>query len=219
MREAIALLVFLGISGLAIVSALRGYASYGLTVILLGFALLSGLGIANYDLLHNAKWEIPGFSLYKNEINDLKKKTIEEITQEAQAQKEIISSLKSDLDKAMEGLSVTIKAVPTLVQTNKRLEESLKKQEEILTEQSYKLIRTAEQIAKLQKSFLDLSQTVIRINWLQLQAIAETNLSRREMALKQATDGLDDMAELAIADPQLRSQFVNEIMNSLPPVQ
>ncbi len=46
--------------GLTLYLTLRKQLTTVLTVVLLVFSLVTGLAIANYDLLRNAKWEIPG---------------------------------------------------------------------------------------------------------------------------------------------------------------
>lgn len=216
MKEMMALIVFLGMAAFAIRCAMKGYIGNGLTAILLTFSLISGLGIANYDLFQRIEWRMPGFSLFQKEVDQLKDQTIEEICLAGDAQKEELNRTLERYERAQETLAAAVKAAETLANNSRGLEEFLKKQEQAAKDQNARSTLTIEQLSSLSQSLSQLALLVTRVTWLQLQAAGETDATRRESAYRQAMEGLDALAELAIKDPVMRSDFVSNVINSLP---
>jgi len=93
----------------------------------------------------------------------------------------------------------------------------MKKEDFALKEQGLKIEQTTQQAAAFSRALSDLALLLTRVTWLQLQARDETDAKRRDAAVRQVMDHLDEIVDLVIEDPDARSEFVNSVMGSLPP--
>lgn len=215
-KESIALLVFLAMVGLTLFLTLRKQLSTTLTIALLVFSLLTGLSIANYDLFREGKWEAPGLSLFRGQVNGAKDQALEELQKEADLQRQSLKLLIADLNGTSEKIDAGIKYAEALLESFKKAEERLKKEELVLKEQGLKIEQTTQQAMGFSRALSDLALLITRVTWLQLQASDESDNKRREAAVQQAMNQLDAIVDLVIEDPEERSQFVNSVMGSLP---
>lgn len=219
MKEIIALIVFFMVSSSTVVLAVRRHIGSGLAAVFLVFSLLAGLGIANYDLLRDVKWEVPGISLFRNEANQVKEQVFEDLRSEGETQRQTIRAGVSDLNATSEKLDAGIKYSEALLESIKKAEEKLKVQELNLKEQSAKIDQAMERAAAAYGAMTDLALLLTKTIWLQFQAKDDTDAKRRDLAVKQVMDQLDVIVGFVIEDPQVRSEFVNSVMGSLPPRQ
>ncbi len=216
-KESIALLIFLAMVGLTLYLTLRKQLTTVLTVVLLVFSLVTGLAIANYDLLRNAKWEIPGLSLFRGQVNWIKDQAREDLQKEADQHRQALKALIADLNGTSEKIDAGIKYAEALLESLKKAEERMKKEDFALKEQGLKIEQTTQQAAAFSRALSDLALLFTRVTWLQLQARDETDAKRRDAAVRQVMDHLDEIVDLVIEDPDARSEFVNSVMGSLPP--
>ena len=216
-KESIALLIFLAMVGLTLYLTLKKQLNTALTVVLLVFSLLTGLAIVNHDLLRNAKWEIPGLPLFRGQVNWIKDQALQELQREADLQRQTLKPLIADLNGTSEKIDAGIKYAEALLESIKKAEERMKKEEFVLKEQSLKSEQTTQQAAAFSRALSELALLFTRVTWLQLQAGEESDIKRRDAAVQQVMDQLDAIVDLVIEDPQARSEFVNSVMGSLPP--
>lgn len=216
-KESIALLIFLAMVGLTLYLAIRKYLGTTLTAVLLVFSLVTGLAVANYDLIGGAKWEIPGLSLFRGQVNWVKDQALEELQKEADLQRQALKPIIADLNGTSEKIDAGIKYAEALLESIKKAEERLKKEELVLKEQSLRMGQAAEQTMVLSRTLSDLALLLTRVTWLQLQTRDESDAKRRDAAIRQLMDQLDAVVDLVIDDPDLRSEFVNSVMGTLPP--
>jgi hypothetical protein len=219
MKEAIALLIFFIITSLTVYLAVRKWIGSGLASVLLVFALLAGLATANYDLLDKVKWEIPGFSLFRNEVDVVKDQTLESFRNEAEIQRQTISAANADMHAANEKIDAGIKYAEALLEAIKKAEEKLQKEELVLKEFGLKIDHANEQAGAVYRALSDLALMLTRLTWLQYQVREEADAKRRDAGVRQVMDQLDAIVGLVIDDPEARSEFVNSVMSSLPPRQ
>ncbi len=219
MKEIVALTVFLLVCSSTIFLAVRKHIGSGLTAVFLVFSLFAGLAIANYDLLREVKWEVPGLALFRNEVNQVKEQAFEDLRYEAQSQRLLVQANISDFNASSEKLDTGIKYAEALLDSIKKAEEKLKVQELNLKEQTAKADQAAERAAAIYGASADLALLLTKTIWLQFQARDDTDMKRRDLAVKQVMDQLDVIVGAVIEDPEVRSEFINSVMRSLPPRQ
>jgi chromosome segregation ATPase len=215
-KESIALVIFLALVGLTLYLTLRKHLNTTLTAVLLVFSLLTGLAIANYDLIEKATGELPGLSLFRGQVNWIKDQALEDLQKEAELQRQSLKPLIADVNGTSQKIDAAIKYTEALLESLKRAEERLKKEEFALKEQSLKIGQATEQATALSRALSDLALLITRVTWLQLQARDESDVKRREAVTRQVMDQLDAIVDLVIEDPDARSEFVNSVMGSLP---
>jgi hypothetical protein len=215
-KEIIALLVFLPIVGLTVYLAVKKQIGSALTAVLLVFSLVAGLTIANYDLIGRVRWEIPGFSFFQNQVDQVKNQAMEELQTEAENQRQAFRTVIADLNGTSEKLDAGIKYAEALLESVKKAEERLRVQEMALKEQGVKSDQAAEQATAVYRAVAELALLFTKVTWLQLQARDESDVKRRDTAVRQVMDQLDLIVDLVIEDPDVRSQFVDNVMGSLP---
>jgi hypothetical protein len=216
-KEILALLVFLPIVSLTIYLAVKKQIGNALTTVLLVFSLLAGLAIANYDFIGKAKWEFPGFSLFRDEVSQVRTEALQDLQKEVENQRQALKVAISDLNGTNERLDAGIKYAEALLESIKKAEERLKIEEFTLKEQGLKSDRTAEQATAVYRAVSELALLLTKVTWLQLEARDEPDARRRDAAVRQVMDQLDLIVDLVIEDPDLKSAFVNSVMGSLPP--
>ena len=141
-KEIIALLVFLIITGLTIYLTIKRRIGNTLTVAFLAFSLLTGLAIANYDVIGRVRWEIPGLSIFTSQVDQVRDQALEDIRKEAEIQGEIIRPLMADLNATAEKIDSGTKYAEALLESIKKAEERLKKEELDLKEKGVKIEQT-----------------------------------------------------------------------------
>jgi hypothetical protein len=216
-KEILALLVFFPIASLTTYLAVKRQIGNALTAVLLVFSLLAGLAIANYDFIGKAKWEFPGISLFQDEVSQVKNEALQGLQKEVESQRQAIKVGISDLNATNERLDAGIKYAEALLESIKKAEERLKIEEFTLKEQGLKSDRTAEQATAVYRAVSELALLLTKVTWLQLQARDESDARRRDAAVRQVMDQLDLIVDLVIEDPDVKSEFVNSVMGSLPP--
>ncbi len=215
-KEIIALLVFLPMVGLTVYLAVKKQIGSALTGVLLVFSLVAGLTIANYDLIGRVRWEIPGFSFFQNQVGQVKNQAMEELQTEVENQRQAFKTVIADLNGTSEKLDVGIKYAEALLESVKKAEERLRVQEMALKEQGVKSDQAAEQATAVYRAVAELALLFTKVTWLQLQARDESDVKRRDTAVRQVMDQLDLIVDLVIEDPDVRSKFVDNVMGSLP---
>jgi hypothetical protein len=217
MKEIIGLIVFLIVCSSAIVLAVKRVIGTGLTAVLLAFSLLAGLAIANFDLLGKVRWEVPGLSLFQGEVNQVKDQAFEDLRNEVEYQRQTIRTAISDLNATSEKLDAGIKYAEALLDSVKRAEEKLKVQELGLRERTIKIDQAAERASAVYGASSELALLLTKAIYLQFQVKDEADAKRREAVFRQVMDQLDAIVNFVIEDPDVRSEFVNSVLGSVPP--
>ena len=217
MKEIIGLIVFLSVCSSAIVLAVKRRIGNGLTALLLAFSLLAGLAIANYDLLGKVSWEVPGLSLFQGEVNQVKDHALEDLRNEVEYQRQTIRTAISDLNATSEKLDAGIKYAEALLDSIKKAEEKLKVQELGLRERTIKIDQTAERASAAYGASSELALLLTKAIYLQFQVKDEADPKRSEAVFRQVMDQLDAIVNFVIEDPNVRSEFVNSVLGSVPP--
>jgi len=219
MKESIGLLVFLAISGSAITLAVKKRTGNALTVILLVFSLVSGLGIANYDWIRKVEGRVPALEPFRKQVLSIKEDAVDEICNEVEAQKASISLLLSNAKEAHEDLEARKESMESLLAAITKLEESAREQEQKAGELNEKAEKMQGQLLAVHRASSELALLLTRVTWLLFEAREEYGAERSQAAIQKIMDGLDEIVNLVIVDPKAREDFVSDVMRSLPPRQ
>lgn len=82
MKDIIALIVFLSLTIIFIYLAVTKRIGVGLTIVFLAFTLLSGLSIANVDIVKRLKWKGLEIETFERQVEQVKNDAIESIKNE-----------------------------------------------------------------------------------------------------------------------------------------
>lgn len=181
-----------------------------ISAVLLIFALIGGLGIANYDIIKRIKWKDIELETYERKVQDIKEGALHEIEREVINHKESISLLIANLNDTREKIDAQRKAVKLLV-------EKISQQEQRLQYLANKADSTKNRIEILHKASSDLALLLTKITWLQVETKSEFGTNRAQKAIEQILNDLNRIVAVVIPDTQERSRWVGELQSSLPP--
>ena len=99
MKEIIALIIFLSFSIITVYLAVNNQISESLTCIILGFSILSGLAIANYDIVKKFKWKYMEIETFERKVDKIKKDALDKIEKEVDKHKNRITDLTIEANK------------------------------------------------------------------------------------------------------------------------
>jgi len=181
-----------------------------MSVILLIFALIGGLGIANYDIIKRIKFKDIELETYERKVLDIKEGALHEIEREVVNHKESISLLIADLNNTREQIDAQRKAVESLI-------EKISQQEQRLQDLANSADSTKNRIEILHKASSDLALLLTKITWLQIETKNEFGTNRAQKAIEQILNDLNRIVAVVIPDPQERSRWIQQLQSSLPP--
>lgn len=217
MKEIIGLTVFCALAGVTILLAVRRRIGTTLTVTLLVFSLLSGFLIVNHDCLQNVHGHQPSGEYTLKQIIALRNQALEDFGQTARREREALEQMSARALQEHENWVNRLKAVESVIESMKVLEEEIRHQEKSLKEHHEKLERGWNQVAAAYQDILDLALMSVKLAWLHLQARDEANAARSKAASRQMLDLMDQIVVLVLTDPESRARFYDEVINSLPP--
>lgn len=181
-----------------------------MSVVLFLFALIGGLGIANYDIIKRIKWQGLELETYERKVRDIKDDALREIEHEVSNHKESIAMLTANLNDTREKIAVQKRAVESLI-------EKISHQEQSLQDLASKANTTKERIEILHKASSDLALLLTKITWLQIETKNEFGTERVQKAVEQILKELNEIVAVVIPDPQEKSRWIQELQSSLPP--
>ena len=181
-----------------------------MSVALFLFALIGGLGIANYDLIKRIKWKGLELETYERKVQDIKDGALQEIEQEVANHKQSITLLIANLNDTREKIDAQRKAVELLI-------EKISQQEQALQDLASKADTTRDRIEILHKASSDLALLLTKITWLQIETKGEFGTDRAIKAIEQINRELNEIVAVVIPDPQEKSSWIQELQSSLPP--
>lgn len=210
MKETIAILFGVCLTIFTLYLILTKQIDAKISVVLLIFALIAGLGIANYDIIKKIKWKDVELETYERKVQDIKEGALHEIEREVVNHKESISLLITSLNDTREKINAQRKAVESLV-------EKISQQEQRLQDLTNKADSTKNRIEILHKASSDLALLLTKITWLQIETKNEFGTNRGQKAIEQILNDLNRIVAVVIPDPQERNQWIGELRSSLPP--
>lgn len=152
MEDIIALVVFALIAIIAISLSVKKKIETKLTIILLCFAIFSGIGIANYDLIKKIKWGDLEIETARNQINELKQDALDEIGKEIENQKESIKLLTANANDTREKIEKQRESLEIIINTASELEYKINGQKDEIIKISNEAINTKNDIKTLNQA-------------------------------------------------------------------
>ena len=221
MKEIIGLAVFLTFAGSAVVLSVRGHIGNSLTAIILLFSLLAGWTTANYDWVTRVRWEVPGLEALREEASSArqliaaeKAAVLEEIREEG---KRSIQALALTAGEAQQKVGARLTELESLMDTVNKSEEAFKELERKIDEVNNRTTQLRDQVVAIHATSSELALSLTRVMWLQLETGNEASAERTKVAVQKLLDGLDEVVNLIIVDPEARSRFVSDVVDTLPP--
>ncbi|TKJ39577.1 MAG: hypothetical protein CEE38_02315 [Planctomycetes bacterium B3_Pla] len=218
MKLILGLLAFICFSTITIYLSVEKRMDHKLTVILLAFSILSGIAIANYDVIRKFKFGGLEVETAKKEISDAKDDAISAIKQEIEKQKESVAILTRDANVTSDKIEKQKSEINTLVKTAQELEkEIVKRKEETLllsrdTQESRKEIETLNIAAQ------QIALTLVKATYLTLSTKSEFGTSSRlTKATKEIENDINRILPIVMPDSEERSQWINDLKDILPP--
>ncbi len=98
-NEIAALIIYLGFSISACVLSVKKKVGIGLTTVVLGFSLLSGLLIVNYDFVKIIRWKGLEIETFERQVDKIKKDALEKIEKQVEKHKKDIENLSTEMNK------------------------------------------------------------------------------------------------------------------------
>jgi len=180
-----------------------------ISAVLLVFALIGSLGIANYDIIKRIKYKDIELETYERQVQTLKEDVLQEIKRDVVNHKDSISLLIASLNDTRAKIDIERKAVESLV-------EKIGTQEQNSQDLTTKAESTKNRIEILNKASSDLALLLTKITWLQIETKNEFGTNRAKKATEQIIDELNRLVAVVIPDPQERGQWIEELQSSIP---
>ena len=215
MKEIVGLVLFLSISGAAILMAVRHRIGTGLAAVLLLFSIVSGFGIANQDLLRKAFLEPAGLKT-KEEVAEYGKNTAEKIRSEAEAARESISFAATAAKSLVERVDARVHELEAIRESARESESRCRAVEDKVKELAEKALQAQIEAEKTQRLAMQLGLIQAKVIWLQTEAAAHSEDERIQAACQQILDGLDELVTAIIPDPKARADFIATVKDSVP---
>jgi len=230
MKDIIALLVFIVIATITFYLVYSKKIAPNFTIIFLGFSIVAGLAIANYDV-KRLKWKSFELETFTEEIGNIKDKAIEDIQKEVASQKEIIALVMKNVNNTGEKLDEQNKSLEELLKKATVTTEEMnnintdlintKKDIEIQQEAIQKIINKGEHtrndIEALYKTIKELSLITTKINWLYVETKNEFGTDRDMNARNAIMGELNRLLPMILSNPRDRETWIKELQKSLPP--
>jgi len=217
MKDIIALLWLVCISGLAIYLHVRNSLPKISMTILFALAIFGGLAISNYDLI--TRFEGLGLKVdtARKEIDIAKSNALSEIKKEVSEQKKSIEMLittGNDLNLKLENQK---KVVSKMIEKAEFLESQLKDDQKKLEYLKDQVVIAHGNSQTIFNAMKELSVIITRITYIQGQTKSEFGGGHRlQKAAEIIEKDLNRILVLMIPNPQERNEFIQELTTSLP---
>jgi hypothetical protein len=99
MKEIIALFLFLCITGITLYTSITKQIDAKLTIIFLCFSVISGLSIANYDVIQKVSFQGMEIQTFKGQVTKIKQEAIDDIRRDVESQKKALTDVAGTMTK------------------------------------------------------------------------------------------------------------------------
>jgi hypothetical protein len=214
MQEYIGLFYFFCISGVTLFFAIRRRIATGLTAVLLLFAIASGFGIANHDMVR-AVFSDPSSLKLKEDLAAIKQNAVQEIHSEAQAVRESMSFASAASKSLTERVDGRFKELDALRDSVRESEVRCKASEDRVKELAGQAVQAQTEAEKVERLSADIGLILARLAWLQTEAASASGDARVQAASQQILDGLDELVAAIIPDPKARAEFIANVKSGM----
>jgi len=213
MEELIALINYICISGIAIYLLVTKKIDSKISIILLVFAIFSGLAIANCDIIKKIKFGSNIVSIEvetaKEEIRETTEIALDEINSEVKEHEESIRLLISNANDTKDRIENLIKIATDL---GNNIEEQKK---EIIEINKFSE-NTKKEIETLNAASTQIALILVRITYFTLETKSEFGTTRVKKAIQEITNDLNKILPMIIPDNDERAKYIKDLQNILP---
>jgi len=210
MKELIATLTFICITSIAIYLSVIKKIDYKLLIVLLGFAIISGFIIVNYDIIKKIKLgSIVELETAKKEILETKETALKEISSEVKGHEESIRLLISNANDTKDKIENLIKIATDL---DNNIEEQKKK----IIEINKFAENTKKEIETLNAASAQIALILVRITYFTLETKNEFGTSRAKKAIQEITNDINKILPMIIPDNEERAKWIKNLQDTLP---
>ena len=209
MKAIVGLLFGICLTIVAVYLATTKQIETSVTVVLLTFAILGGLAVANFDLIKSIKWKDVEVTTYAERVEEIKSDALQEIEASVRGHKESIRLLMTSLNDTRQTIEVQRKAVESLI-------DRVSEQETNLARLASDANSARVQIETLHAASSDLALLLSKITWLQTVTKNEFGTRRATKAAQDIVDELNRIVTIVIPDPLAREEWIRQLNASLP---
>jgi len=214
MKELIAFLIPFCIVCISIYLVVIKKIDYKILIVLLVFAIFSGLTIANYDMLEKFKFGSKFISIEVEtaikEIQETKETAIKEISSEVKEHEQSIRLLISNANDTKDKIENLIKIATDL-------DNNIEEQKKEIIEINKFAENTKKEIEILNAASAQIALILVRVTYLTLETKSEFGTSRAEKAGKEIINDLNKILPIIIPDKEERAKWVKNLQNILLP--
>lgn len=217
MKELIALVIFLSLVIFAIFMAVTKKIDRVLTSIILCFSIISGISIANYDIVKRYRWGNIEVEIAKKEINEVKDAALSEITKEISNQKDAIRLLMSDANNTRENIERQKSELNRLISTATELQEKIIDQKNKITALKESAENTKKDIENLNSAASQIAFILVRATYFTIETKSEFGTNRSQMAIQEIINDLNKILPMVIPNEKERLEWIKKLQSTLPP--
>jgi hypothetical protein len=217
MKIIFSILCFTIISFIAIYHSINKKIDNKLCIILLSFAIISGLSISNYDIVNKLKFGQFELETAKREINQTKINAIDSINAEVNSQKETIKLLIQNANYLSDKFDSQKNELMKLINTATILQDNIKTQKQDIVNLNNEGKRTKVDIEILNNASAQIALILIRTTYFMLETKSEFGSGPRlTKAIDEINKDLNKIIPMVIPNPQQRQKWIQELQNTLP---
>lgn len=217
MKELIVLVIFLSLVIFAIFMAVTKKIDRVLTSIILCFSIISGISIANYDIVKRCRWGNIEVEIAKKEINEVKDAALSEITKEISNQKDAIRLLMSDANNTRENIERQKSELNRLISTATELQEKIIDQKNKITALKESAENTKKDIENLNSAASQIALILVRATYFTIETKSEFGTNRSQMAIQEIINDLNKILPMVIPNEKERLEWIKKLQSTLPP--
>ena len=213
MKELVALINYICFSGIAIYLLITKKIDSKILIVLLGFAIFSGLAIANYDILKKIKFGSNIVSIEvetaKEEIRETTKTALNKISSEVKEHEESIKLLISNANDTKDKIENLI-----IIATD--LDNNIEEQKKEIIEINKFAEDTKKEIETLNSASAQIALILVRATYFTLETKSEFGTVRAKKAIQEMINDINKILPIAIPDKEERAKWIKDLQNFLP---
>ncbi len=210
MKELIAILTFICITSIAIYLSVIKKINSKILIVLLVFAIFSGLAIANYDIIEKFKFGSIEVETAKKEILETKETALKEISSKVKEHEESIRLLISDANDTKD-------KIENLIEIATSLESNIEEQKKEIIEINKFAKNTIKEIERLNVASAQIALILVRLTHFTLETRSEFGTTRVDKAIQEIKNDINRILPMIIPDNEERGMWIKDLMNILPP--
>ncbi len=214
MKLIIALLVFICVASTTIYLSFTKKIELKLTLILLGFSIISGFVIANYDVIK--KFKYGDIIEVETAINTIKDSAIKEIKSEIDTQKESIKLLISNANATSDKVKKQKASLNGLIKIAEALNNTIEKQKSDISQLNSDTEKAKKEIEVLNIAAGKIALILVRATYFMIETKHEFGTQRAKKAIDEILKDINIVLPMVIPDTQKRAEWINNLKNTLP---